>query len=168
MQGLMSPYPLTLPHLFHRAERLFADKGIATATSDGVQRTTYGAWAERTRRLGGALNSLGISADGRVATFGWNSARHLELYFAAPCSGRVLHTLNIRLFADQLTYVVNHAEDEVIFVDRSLIELLWPLIGDFKTPRHYVVMDDGKGTVPDDPRIIDYEQLVGDADPVEF
>ena len=75
----------------------------------------------RARRLGGVLDDLGISADGRVATFAWNTARHLELYFAAPCSGRVLHTLNIRLFPEQVTYIVNHAEDEVIFVDRSLI-----------------------------------------------
>ena len=75
----------------------------------------------RTRRLGGVLDDLGISDDGRVATFGWNTARHLELYFAAPCTGRVLHTLNIRLFPEQLTYIVNHAEDEVIFVDRSLL-----------------------------------------------
>ena len=70
---------------------------------------TYGEWAERTRRLGGVLDALGISADGRVGTFAWNSARHLELYFAAPCTGRVLHTLNIRLFPEQLTYIVNHA-----------------------------------------------------------
>ncbi len=83
--------------------------------------TTYGEWADRTQRLGGVLDDLGISDDGRVATFGWNTARHLELYFAAPCTGRVLHTLNIRLFPEQLTYIVNHAEDEVIFVDRSLL-----------------------------------------------
>jgi fatty-acyl-CoA synthase len=168
MRALMQDYPLALPHIFHRAERLFPAKEIVTATATGRERTTYGRWAERTRRLGGALDDLGISADGRVATFGWNTARHLELYFAAPCSGRVLHTLNIRLFAEQLTYIVNHAEDEVIFVDRSLIELLWPLVGEFKTVRNYVVMDDGKGEVPDDPRIVDYEQLVGAADPVEF
>ena len=95
------------------------------------------------------LDDLGISADGRVATFAWNTARHLELYFAAPCTGRVLHTLNIRLFPEQLTYIVNHAEDEVIFVDRSLLGLLWPLLQTFDTVRHIVVMDDGKG---DDPR----------------
>jgi acyl-CoA synthetase (AMP-forming)/AMP-acid ligase II len=70
--------------------------------------------------VGTVLDRLGISGEGRVATFGWNTARHLELYFAAPCTGRVLHTLNIRLFPDQLTYIVNHAADEVIFVDRSL------------------------------------------------
>ena len=164
----MQDYPLALPHIFHRAERMFGSREIVTVTATGRERTTYRQWADRTRRLGGALDQLGISADGKVATFAWNTARHLELYFAAPCTGRVLHTLNIRLFADQLTYIVNHAEDEVIFVDRSLVELLWPLVGEFKTVRHFVVMDDGKGTVPDDPRIVDYEQLIGDADPVEF
>src|SRR3954465_7364457 len=159
MQGLMSSYPLTLPHLFGRAERLFGDKTITTLTTDGKDRTTYADWAQRTRRLAGALDALGISADGRVATFAWNSARHLELYFASPCSGRVLHTLNIRLFPEQLSYIVDHAEDEVIVADRSLLKLLWPLIDDMESVRHVVVMDDGEGGVPDDPRIRDYEQL---------
>ena len=87
MQGLMQDVPLTLPHFFGRAEQLFFDKEIVTATGTGPERTTYGAWAERTRRLGGVLDDLGISEQGRVATFAWNTARHLELYFAAPCSG---------------------------------------------------------------------------------
>ena len=103
-----------------------------------------------------------------MATFGWNSARHLELYFAAPCSGRVLHTLNIRLFPEQLSYVVDHAEDEVVFVDRSLVEALWPLVDGFKTVRHIVVMDDGAGDVPEDDRMLDYEELLDGAEPAEF
>ncbi len=171
MQGLMQDVPLTLPHLFGRAEQLFFDKEIVTATATGRERGTYGTWAERTRRLGGVLDDLGISEDGRVATFGWNTARHLELYFAAPCSGRVLHTLNIRLFPEQLVYIANHAEDEVIFVDRSLVALLWPLLDQLTTVRHIVVMDDGKGEVPspDGGRTVhDYEDLLGAADPVEF
>src|SRR5438309_297237 len=102
MKGLMQDYPLTLPHLFHRGERLFPDKEVVTATATGRERTTYGEWAERTRRLGGVLDTLGLSPDARVATFAWNTARHLELYFAVPCTGRVLHTLNIRLFPDCL------------------------------------------------------------------
>ena len=114
------------------------------------------------------LDDLGISADGRVATFAWNTARHMELYFAAPCSGRVLHTLNIRLFPEQLTYVANHAEDEVVFADRSLLKLLWPLIDELESVRHVVVMDDGEGEIPDDPRILDYEELLAAAEPVEF
>src|ERR671916_2757595 len=145
MQGLMSSYPLTLPLIFRRAERLFGSKTLTTLTAAGKERTTYAEWADRTRRLGGALDKLGISDDGRVATFAWNTARHLELYFAAPCSGRVLHTLNIRLFPEQLTYIANHAEDEVIFVDRSLASLLWPLLKTFEGVRHIVVIDDGKG-----------------------
>jgi fatty-acyl-CoA synthase len=170
MQGLMQDVPLTLVQLFERCERYFPAKGVTTATGSGTERETYAAWAERTRRLGGVLDNLGISADGRVATFGWNSARHLELYFAAPCTGRVLHTLNIRLFADQLTYIVNHAEDEVIFVDRSLAALLFPLLGTFTTVKHLVVMDDGKGDVPDANGIPvhDYETLLAGAGPVGF
>src|SRR5205807_4629715 len=115
----------------------------------GRERTSIGEWAARTRRLAGALDGLGISGDGRVATFAWNTARHLELYFAAPCSGRVLHTLNLRLFPEQLTFIVNHAEDEVIFLNRSVAALLFPLVPTFKTVRHLVVMDDGAGDVPE-------------------
>ena len=168
MQGTMMDFPLTLPLLFGRAERLFAHKEIVTATTTGIERTTYGAWAERTRRLGGVLDDLGVSESGRVGTFAWNTARHLELYFAPPCTGRVAHTLNIRLFPDQLAYIVNHAEDEVIFVDRSLMRLLWPVASQFETVRNYVVMDDGDGEVPEDDRILDYEELLAAADPVEF
>jgi fatty-acyl-CoA synthase len=171
MQGLMQDVPLTLVHFFDRAERLFPDKTIVTATGTGRHRTTYGEWAERTRRLGGVLDTLGVSKDGRVATFGWNTARHLELYFAPPCTGRVLHTLNIRLFPEQLTYIANHAADEVIFVDKSLCTLLFPLLKTFATVKHIVVMDDGRGEVPDDSAGIpvhDYETLLAAAAPVRF
>src|SRR3954463_5962381 len=165
MQGLMSSYPLTLAHVFDRAERIFPEKGVVTAQRGELLRTTYGEWAERTRRLAGALDALGISADGRVGTFAWNSSRHLELYFAAPCSGRVLHTLNIRLFPDDIVYIADHAEDEVVFCDRSLLKLLWPLVDRLSTVKQIVVMDDGEGEVPDDPRIVDYEELLASAEP---
>ena len=171
MQGLMQNTPLTIVHLFDRAERYHRDKTIVTATAGGRERTTYGDWAERTHRLGGVLDTLGISGDGRVATFAWNTARHLELYFAAPCTGRVLHTLNIRLFPDQLTYIANHAEDEVIFVDRSLLALLAPLLKTFETVKHLVLMDDGKGDIPTDLNglpLHDYEELLAAAEQVEF
>ncbi len=170
MHGTMQDRPLTLDHFFHRAERLAPRKEVVTATVTGLERHSYAEWAARTRRLGGVLDQLGISADGRVATFAWNTSRHLELYFAAPCSGRVLHTLNIRLFPEQVTYIVNHAEDEVIFVDRSLLGLLAPLLPTFTTVRHYVVMEDGgagarrcrRG------RPARLRALLADADPVEF
>ena len=172
MKGSMQDGALTLPHFFRRAERLFPEKEIVTNTARGLERTNYGNWAERTRRLGGVIDQLGISDDGRVATFAWNTARHLELYFAAPCGGRVLHTLNIRLFAEQLTYIANHAEDEVVFVDSSLVALLWPLLETFTTVRQVVVMDDGRGEVPGSApngfEVHEYESLLAAADPVEF
>ncbi len=164
----MMDTPLTLDFFFRRAESLFPHKELVTATATGVERTDYGQWADRTRRLGGALNALGIEESGRVGTFAWNTARHLELYFAVPCTNRVLHTLNIRLFADQIVYIANHAEDEVIFVDRSLMALLWPLVDQFETVRNFVVMDDGDGEIPDDPRVLDYEELISAASPVDF
>ncbi|MET0909985.1 MAG: long-chain fatty acid--CoA ligase [Ilumatobacteraceae bacterium] len=167
----MQDTPLTIVHLFERAERYHRDKTITTATGAGRERTTYGAWAERTRRLGSVLDHLGISPDGRVATFAWNTARHLELYFAAPCTGRVLHTLNIRLFPEQLTYIANHAEDEVIFVDRSLLALLAPLLKTFETVKHLVLMDDDKGDIPDDLNglpLHDHEALLAEAEPAAF
>jgi fatty-acyl-CoA synthase len=172
MQGLMQDFPLTIPHLFSRAEKLFPNKEIVTSLPTGKERITYGQWAERTRRLGGVLDDLGISADGRVATFSWNTQKHLELYFAAPCTGRVLHTLNLRLFPEQVTYIVNHAEDEVIFVDKTVAGLLWPLLGTFETVRHIVVIDDGGPFDTSDPgpgkQVHDYETLLAAASPVQW
>jgi fatty-acyl-CoA synthase len=174
MKGLMQDRPLTLPHIFERAEKLFPEKAVITNTPVGLERTTYGEWAARTRRLGGALNTLGLSADARVATCAWNTARHLELYFAIPCTGRVLHTLNLRLFPEQLTYIANHAEDEAVFIDKSLTGLIGPLLGTFETVRHIVVMDDGAGPgvtadqVRDGVQIHDYEELLTANEPAEF
>jgi fatty-acyl-CoA synthase len=171
MKGLMQNVPLVIPHIFDRAEKYFGHKEVVTATGTGLERVTYAEWAARTRKLGGALDRLGISSDGRVATFAWNNERHLELYFAAPCTGRVLHTLNIRLFPEQLTYIVNHADDEVIFVDRSLLGLLAPLLPTFQNLKHLVLMDDGKGDIPEDlngHELLDYEELIAAAQPVEF
>ena len=171
MHSTMQDYPLTITHIFERAELYHRDKKVVTNTAIGRERTDYGTWAARTRKVGGALDTLGIAPMGRVATFAWNSARHLELYFAAPCTNRILHTLNIRLFPEQLTYIVNHAEDQVIFVDRSLLGLLAPLLKTFETVKHLVLMDDGKGDVPADLAGIalhDYEELLAAADPASF
>jgi fatty-acyl-CoA synthase len=171
MLGLMQDRPLSLTHVFHRAEQLFGHKELITATAGGTgaeteQRITIAEWAQRVRRLATALDRLGIGADARVASFSWNSAAHLELYMAAPCTGRVLHTLNIRLFPDQLTYIANHAEDEIVFVDRSLLPLLWPLTDNMETVRYYVVVDDGADCeIPDDPRILHYERLLAESEP---
>ncbi|WP_181784135.1 long-chain fatty acid--CoA ligase [Pseudonocardia pini] len=166
MLGLMQDRPLSLPHVFHRAEQLFGHKRLITASPAGERETTVADWAVRVRRLATVLDDLGISADGRVGTFCWNTDRHLELYLAAPCTGRVLHTLNIRLFPEQLTYIANHAEDEVVFVDRSLLPVFWPLVDQLQTVRTVVVIDDGADVeVPADPRVRDYEELLAAAEP---
>ena len=137
------------PHFFGRAEPLFAEQGVTTATAAGLERETYGEWAERTRRLGGVLDDA-RHLRGRARRARSRGTPRATSSSTSPhrAPGRVLHTLNIRLFPEQLTYIVNHAEDEVIFVDRSLIRLLWPLVETFETVRHLVVMDDGKGDVP--------------------
>jgi fatty-acyl-CoA synthase len=168
MLGLMQDRPLSLTHVFHRAEQYFGHKTIVTATAGGETSTTVAEWAARVRRLATVLDTLEVSADGRVGTFCWNTGRHLELYLAAPCTGRVLHTLNIRLFPEQLVYIANHAEDEVVFVDRSLLPLFWPLVDQLETVRHVVVIDDGADAeVPTDPRVHDYEELLAAATPFE-
>ena len=166
MRGLMQDRPLALPHVFHRAEQLFGHKPIVTATVDGEVATTVADWAVRVRRLATALDSLGVPADGRVGTFMWNTASHLELYLAAPCTGRVLHTLNIRLFPEQQVYIANHAEDDVVFVDRSLLPVFTPLRPQLHTVRHVVVIDDGSDCpVPDD--AIEYDALLASAEPFD-
>jgi fatty-acyl-CoA synthase len=166
MLGLMQDRPLALSHVFHRAEQYFGHKTLVTAGAAGESTTTVAEWAQRVRRLATVLDTLDVSPDGRVGTFCWNTGRHLELYMAAPCTGRVLHTLNIRLFPEQVVYIANHAEDEVVFVDRSLLPVLWPLADKLETVRHFVVIDDGANVpVPEDPRVHDYEELLAAATP---
>jgi fatty-acyl-CoA synthase len=141
LEGLMQDdFPLTLHHPLHRMRSVHPDAEVVTLTDRGTVRATYGQVAERADRLARVLERLGVKQGDRVGTFAWNNQRHLELYMAVPCVGAVLHTLNIRLFAEQLTYIVNHAEDGVIFVDDSLVPILAELAPTFKGVRHYVVM----------------------------
>jgi len=169
VRGLMQDYALTLPTVFDRFERLFGDKELVWSTATERRRTSIAEWTDRTRRIGGVLDALDVPPDARVGTFAWNTADHLSLYWAAPCTGRILHTLNIRLFPEQLTFVVNHAEDDVVFVDRSLLGAFWKLVDSFRSVRRVVVMDDGAPTeIPDDPRIHLIEDLLADAPPVRF
>jgi len=140
----MMNYPLTLTHFFERSRRLFAKKTIATRVPGrAIFRYTYDDFAERTTRLAGALAALGVRRGDRVATFAWNSHRHLEIYWAAPLSGAILHTLNIRLSPLDLTYIINHAGDSVIFVDASLWPTLAAIRDKLTTVRKIVIMPDG-------------------------
>src|SRR5215211_3721417 len=125
LEGLMQhDYPLTLHHVLDRMRRLYADSEVVSVSGGERTRASYAQVVERSERLAGALADLGVEPGDRVATFAWNTRQHLEAYLAVPCMGAVLHTLNVRLFADQLTYIVNHAEDRVILVEDSLVPVV--------------------------------------------
>jgi fatty-acyl-CoA synthase len=162
MQGLMMDYPLTLQHAFDRAVRLFSRKEVVTQTDGAPHRYTYGEWGKRTIQLANALKSAGVEQGDRIATFAWNTYRHLELYFAIPCIGAVLHTLNIRLFADQLDYIINNAEDKIIFVDGDLVPLLEKLAEGLKSVKLYVIMGEAPNATGKLQPSVDYETFIGD------
>jgi fatty-acyl-CoA synthase len=168
LQGLMQDdFPLTLHHIRRRMVACSPDAQVLTLAEPGaVERVTFAEASERIDRLARALGRLGIEQGDRVGTFAWNNQRHFELYFAIPCVGAVLHTLNIRLFEEQLTYIVNHAEDRVIFVDDSLVPVLEKLAPSFESVEHYVVMGDGDaGSLPN---VLRYEELLEQAGPGAF
>ena len=161
MQGLMMDYPLTLQHFFNRATRIFPRKEIVTQADSGGHRYTYGEWGKRTMQLAHALRKAGVVEGDRVATFAWNTYRHLELYFAIPCMGAVLHTLNLRLFAEQLVYIINNAEDKVIFVDGDLVPLVEKLADKLPTVKLYVIMGDVPQATSKLQPSVDYETFIG-------
>jgi acyl-CoA synthetase (AMP-forming)/AMP-acid ligase II len=161
VEGLMQDYELSLQHVLWRIERLHQKKEVLTKRDDGVHRTTYGEMVPRINRLAGALKQLGVKPGDRVATLAWNTDRHLELYYAVPCMGAVLHTLNLRLFPQHLEFIVNDAGDKVLFVDQSLLPLLKPLLGKIPTVQTFVLMGEGGAPNPDGlPQMHDYEAML--------
>jgi fatty-acyl-CoA synthase len=171
IHDLMMDYPLTLTQFFERSRRIFAKKPLATRRpGQRPFRYTYADFAERALRLAGVLRDLGVRPGDRVATLAWNSHRHLELYWAIPLSGAVLHTLNFRLSAPDLAYIVNHAGDTVIFVDASVWPVLAAIRDRLTTVRTIVVLPDGSpsfgGQTPLPPGLPDYEALLAAATPL--
>jgi fatty-acyl-CoA synthase len=162
MKGLMQDHQLTITHILDRMRRVYGDSEVVTLeTAEGKKsRATYAEVGERVDRLCAALESLGVKPGDRVATFAWNSQDHLEVYMGVPCMGAVLHTLNIRLFPDQLTYIANHAEDRIVFVSASLVPVLEKVAPTFGTVERYVVFGDGDpGSLPN---AIHYEELLAE------
>ena len=163
MEGLMQDYELSLQHVLWRVERLHQKKEVVTKLEQGVHRMTNAELVPRINRLAGALKRLGIKPGDRVATLAFNNHRHLELYYAVPCMGAVLHTLNLRLFPQHLEFIVNDAEDKVLFVDQSLIPLLKPLMGKIPSVERIVLMTDTPGASSSDNGLgetLDYEALL--------
>ena len=166
MKGLMMDYPLTLQSVMERAYRLYPRKEIATKMCPEMHRYTYADFYPRSGQLANALARLGIQRGDRIGTLAWNTYRHLELYFAVPCMGAVVHTLNLRLPPNQLTHIINHAEDQVIFVDHSLLPILEKVAGDLKTVRHVVVMGEGPLSEVSLPNVLSYEELLPPSRPI--
>jgi fatty-acyl-CoA synthase len=166
VHGLMQDIPLSIPMILGRAATIGRDMPIISVEPAGTDRRTWGDVAERAMRLAAALETLGVTRGGSVGSFAWNGHRHLELYYGAPCSGRVLHTVNVRLHGDVVTYVVGHAGDEVLFVDASLTPVLAPLRSRLAVDK-FVIMEDGADIDPvfaSDPR---YEDLIAAHEPAE-
>lgn len=160
MKGLMMDFQLTVPVILRRAETLFGNKPIVTRLPDkSMHRYTYRNMAVRSRQLSAALKKIGVQEGDRVATLSWNHYQHLEIYFAVPSIGAVLHTLNLRLSSDDLVYIVNHAKDKVLIVDQVLL----PLYETFKdriSVEHLIVIQQA-GPLPDGMK--SYEALMDSA-----
>ncbi len=162
MQGLMMDMPLLISGLITHADRHHGDTEILSKTVDGsVHRYTYRDAHARARKLANALQRLGVQSGERIATLAWNSYRHFEIYYAVAGSGAVIHTINPRLFPDQITYIANHAEDQYVFFDLSFAPLLEKLAPLLKTVKGYVAMC-ARDAMPKGkmPHLLCYEDLL--------
>ncbi len=165
MPHMQDDFPLLMSRLYDHAVRIFPDAEIIWVEGDGGRRRiTYAEDDGRIRRLAAALDQLGVGRGEAVGTFAWNSLRHHELYWATANSGRVCHTLNIRLFAEQLVYIINHAGDKVLFVDPDLVEVVAALMERLRTVEHVVVLSDQESDLI--PGSLAYEDLISAHDPV--
>ncbi|RFU82892.1 fatty acid--CoA ligase [Streptomyces triticagri] len=166
MQSTMQDVPLTVTRLLRHGSTIHGGSTVTTWTGAAEPHVrTYAEVGERAAQLAHALREdLGVDSDQRVATLMWNNAEHLEAYFAVPCMGAVLHTLNLRLPAEQLAWIVNHAADRVVLVNGSLIPLLAPLLPHLSSIEHIVVSGPGDRTpLADAPvPVHEYEELLAD------
>lgn len=171
MRGLMMDVPLLVPSLLRHAAEFHADTEIVSRTVEGpIHRTTYAETQARVQRLANALVALGLGAGDRVGTLAWNGYRHLEIYYATAGAGMVCHTINPRLFPEQIAGIIGHAEDSVLCADLTFLPLLQGLAGRLGTVRAIVVMTDAAHMPPQAeglPPFLCYEALLA-GQPAEF
>ncbi|WP_068179534.1 long-chain fatty acid--CoA ligase [Mycobacterium sp. UM_CSW] len=167
MDSTMQDYPLTIAAIMRHGCGIHGQRTVTTATGDGYRRTTYRELGHQAGRLANALRRLGVTGDQRVATFMWNNAEHLATYLAVPSMGAVLHTLNIRLFPEQIAFVANEAEDHVVLVDASLVKLLAPVLPELKTVQAVIVVGDGDTAALEasGKTVLSYAEVVGAESP---
>ncbi|REJ74188.1 MAG: fatty acid--CoA ligase [Acidobacteria bacterium] len=149
MQSTMQDVQLNINMIFRHGLSTYADSRVITCEADGARIGTYREVADHAAQLAHALAELGVGESDRVGTFCWNNQEHVEAYFAIPCMGAVLHTLNIRLFPEDLSYVINHAEDKVILVDDTLVPLLARVADQLDTVEHIIVVGAGDASLLD-------------------
>lgn len=143
MYGTMQDFPLTITAIMRHGCGVHGARQVITDTGDGYRYSTYREVGQQAAQLANALRGLGITGDQRVGTFMWNNTEHLTVYLAVPSMGAVLHTLNIRLFPEQIAYVANEAEDQVILVDLSLCKLLAPVLPELETVHTLIAVGEG-------------------------
>src|SRR3954452_24301869 len=172
MLSTMQDGDLSIANLLRHGARVHASAEVVTWTGEGSRRSTYAEVGREAARLAHALRGLGVSGDQRVGTFMWNNTEHLVAYLAIPAMGAVLHTLNLRLFPEQLTYIVNHAADRVVIVDDNIIPLLARVAGDLETVEHFLVVGDGDMSALIDAapeaKVWRYEELLAASDATGF
>ncbi|MBU3750100.1 MAG: fatty acid--CoA ligase [Mycobacterium sp.] len=169
MQSTMQQSPLTIAEILRYAVNVHGDRTVTTMTGEGFRHATYLQVGQQAARLANALRRLGIDADQRVATFMWNSQEHLEAYVAVPAMGAVLHTLNIRLFPEQIEFVAYEAEDQIVILDMSLAPILAPVLPRMETVHTVIAVGDGDlGPLEDSgKRVLRYHELIA-AEPEHF
>ncbi len=161
MLGLMMEYPLTLNRILEHANRVYPKQRVISKLPDGSEHTyTFHDLFKRVEQLGHALVRLGVAPGDRVGTFAFNTYQHVELYFGIPGAGAVCHTLNIRLPVDQLAYIINHAEDKVVFIDAPLLPLFEKLIGLIDGVKHFVIFNAPADLQTRLPNALNYEALL--------
>ncbi|HEX9497269.1 MAG TPA: long-chain-fatty-acid--CoA ligase [Mycobacterium sp.] len=163
MLGLMQDHPLMISSLIEHAATFHPDTEIVSRLPEGpIRRTNWAGVREVSKQVANALTQLGIQPGDRVGTLAWNSDRHLALYYGVSGSGAVLHTVNPRLFADQITYIINHAEDQVLFFDITFARLVEQLAPQLKTVRAFIAMTDREHMPDIDvPELLCFDELIG-------
>ncbi|MGE7767973.1 long-chain fatty acid--CoA ligase [Peribacillus sp. NPDC096540] len=162
----MMDTPLIMTQIIERAEKYFPKKEVVSRTDSGIHTFTYAEIAERTRRLASNLEKLGITTGDRIGTLAWNHHRHLEAYFAIPCHGAVLHTINMRLSPHHVSYIVNSAEDRLLLIDPDVIPMLETIKDELTTVEGYIIMTDND-ELPDTTLspVYHYEKLLAEGNP---
>ena len=164
MYSTMQSFPLTIAAILRHASSVHGARKVTTATGSGYRDCTYAQLGRHAAQLANALRRVGVTGDQRVATFMWNNAEHLAAYMAVPSMGAVLHTLNIRLFPEQIVFVANEAEDQVVLVDLSLAKLLAPILADLDTVHTVIAVgeDDTAALDESGKTVLRYADVIAD------